>query len=69
MFNRGSYDGSLDHNDPAVGQTSPTYGSFIILTCHVYEKLDLDASNRIGIPHGNHFINSGRTRACPFPFG
>jgi putative OmpL-like beta-barrel porin-2 len=35
--------GSWDFNDPAVNRTSPTYGTFTILTYHLNQYLDLNA--------------------------
>ena len=34
--------GSWDFNDPAVNRTSPSYGTFTILTYHVNQHLDLN---------------------------
>ena len=34
--------GAWDFNDPAVNRTSPTYGSFTILTYHLNQHLDLN---------------------------
>jgi hypothetical protein len=35
--------GSWDFNDPAVNRTSPSYGTFTILTYHLNQHLDLNA--------------------------